>query len=490
MRYESVLQYPFDMLSIIRNGLPIGGKSNKKKIIIIGAGMSGLVAGSLLKQADHHVTILEANNRVGGRVYTIRSPFFAPGNYFDVGAMRIPSNHKLAMEYIHKFRLPVNPFFNTNPNDLIYANNVLTTRKYYELNPDVLEYPLKQSERGKTAQELFLEATQPFRDLYYGSPPQEQEKLRDRFSQYSMREFLKFNPYGISLSDGAIRKIAVLLGIEGFPEYSFIDILTDIAFPIFSQEIDFVEITGGNDRLPWSFYPGLKSNICFNQQVERIYNTKGGIRVQTKNTLTNQICVFEGNYSVITIPFPLIQFVDIYPYDSISFDKYQIIRELNSINAVKIGIEFKNRFWERIGVGNAVTDQPTRYSYIPSHGRGTPGPAVLLASYTWGHDSELWTSLSLEGKVKEALTDLAKIYGNVVYKEYLTTVAYDWALNPFSAGAFTLFLPGQGENFSAVMKKTEGRLHFAGEGPSDFHGWIEGAIESGIRAAHEVNKRD
>ncbi|MBA2176087.1 flavin monoamine oxidase family protein [Halobacillus locisalis] len=487
--YENVLQYPFDMLSIIRNGLLVGGRSNKKKVIIIGAGMSGLVAGSLLKQAGHHVTILEANNRVGGRVYTIRSPF-APGNYFDVGAMRIPSNHKLVMEYIHKFRLPVNPFFNTNPNDLIYANHVLTTRKYYELNPDVLEYPLKQSERGKTAQELFLEATQPFRDLYYGSPPQEQEKLRDKFSQYSMREFLKFNPFGISLSEAAIREVAVLLGIEGFPECSFVDILTDIAFPIFSQEVDFVEITGGNDCLPWSFYPGLKSNIFFNQQVERIDNTEDCVKVHTKNTSTNQVHVFEGDYSVITIPFPLIQFVDINPYHSISFDKYQIIRELISINAVKIGIEFKTRFWERNDVGNAVTDQPTRYSYIPSHGRGTPGPAVLLASYSWGHDAELWTSLSFEEKVKEALKDLSKIYGHIVYEEYLTTVAYDWALNPFSAGAFALFLPGQGEKFSTVMKKPEGRLHFAGEGASDFHGWIEGAIESGIRAAHEINIRD
>ncbi|WP_281975028.1 flavin monoamine oxidase family protein [Halobacillus litoralis] len=487
MGNNSTLRYPNDMLSIIRNGLPKQGES--KRILIIGAGMAGLVAASLLKQAGHDVTILEGNNRIGGRVYTIRSPFFGFGNYLDVGAMRIPTNHKLVMEYIRKFGLPVNPFINTSPEDLIYANNVLTTREYYEINPDVLNYPLKENEKGKTAKELFLEATQPFIDLYYGSTLEEKQRLREKYAHYSMREFLKYNPFSIDMSDAAIRKMYVLLGIEGFPEYSFIDILTDIAFPIFSQSIDFIEITGGNDLLPWSFYPELKDNIRFNQQAEKIYQTERRVKVETINPQTKYKRCFDADYVIVTIPFPLFQFIDVYPYESISFEKYQIIRELNTINAVKIGMEFKTRFWERAGVGNAVTDQPTRYTYVSSHGLGTHGPAVLLASYSWGHDSELWTSLPLEKKIKEALTDLSEIYGNVVYDEYVTTVAYDWGLNSFSAGAFTLFLPNQGEMLNEVMRKPEGRLHFAGEGPSKFHGWIEGAIESGIREAYEINKR-
>lgn len=60
-------KYPNDMLSIIKNGLP-NIKKRKKNVLIAGAGMAGLVSASLLKQAGHTVTVLEGNNRIGGRI--------------------------------------------------------------------------------------------------------------------------------------------------------------------------------------------------------------------------------------------------------------------------------------------------------------------------------------------------------------------------------------------------------------------------------------
>src|SRR5712691_7437098 len=81
-----------------------------KKILIIGAGMAGLSAGYELSQAGHDVTILEARQRPGGRVQTLREPF-SDGLYAEAGAARIPDNHDLTLKYVKLFDLPLEPMY-------------------------------------------------------------------------------------------------------------------------------------------------------------------------------------------------------------------------------------------------------------------------------------------------------------------------------------------------------------------------------------------
>lgn len=482
----SYLNYPDDMLHLIRNGLNKG--TTPKRILIAGAGMAGLVAASLLKQAGHHVTVVEGNARVGGRIYTVRKPF-SNGNYLEFGAMRIPDNHLLVLEYIRRFKLKTNNFINATPNDLIYVNNVLTTSSNYEQNPDVLNFPLSGWEQGKTATELFLAAVQPFLDRYQNSTTEEQEELMKQFDDYSMEAYLRDNPYGPSLSLNAIRLISIMLGMEGFRELSFVGIVTDIIYPIFNEDAQFFEIDGGNDRLPYSFLTELRNDIYVNEKISKIIQDEQGVLFQTTNQITGQVHTFRGDYAIITIPFSALELIEIEPFDSISFNKRQAIREILSISSVKIGLEFKQPFWERYHLGNAISDLPTRFSYIPSHAIGRPGPAVMLASYSWGHDAALWNSLSNQEVIQYALKNLAKIYGSIVYQEFLKGVTFNWGRNPFSAGCFTLYAPGQKTDLGDIIYQPEGRLHFAGEHTSTFHGWVEGAVESGIRAAYEVNGR-
>ena len=83
-----------------------------KKIIIIGAGMAGLVAGYELSQLGHDVTIFEARNRPGGRVQTLREPF-SDGLYAEAGAARIPTNHELTLKYVKLFDVQLEPMYPT-----------------------------------------------------------------------------------------------------------------------------------------------------------------------------------------------------------------------------------------------------------------------------------------------------------------------------------------------------------------------------------------
>lgn len=191
----------------------------------------------------------------------------------------------------------------------------------------------------------------------------------------------------------------------------------------------------------------------------------------------------------MTIPFSTLRFVEVEPYHSFSYYKRRSIRELNYISATKIAIEFKSRFWERGGQhgGRSITDLPIRFTYFPSYGTGKTGSAVVLASYTWADEAFTWDSLSEKERIQYALMNLAEIHGNQVYYEFVSGYSCSWSQNPYSAGGFTAFEPGQELELYPYISTPEGKVHFAGEHTTLTHGWMQGAIESVIRVAYEIN---
>ncbi|MGM7700709.1 flavin monoamine oxidase family protein [Pseudalkalibacillus sp. Hm43] len=486
---NGILSYPDEMLSIIQNGLQKNTKP--KHVMILGAGMAGLVAGSLLKRAGHTVSILEGNSRVGGRIFTMRQPF-SEGNYFEAGAMRIPETHVLVLELIKRFKLPLNPFINSTPYDIIYVNGILTRRYLYDKDPDVLKYPVGDKYKKQTALNIFLEAVQPFFDLYTNASPEERIRLKKKYDSYSFGSFLKNNPFGKSLDASTVHLIQILLGIEGFPELSFVDIITDIVSNLFSSDLKYYEIIGGNDRLPWSFMKELSSNLYLYENVTDIKQYDKSVVVSTVDPRTGKRSGIQADYAITTIPFSVFQFINIEPFSSISFEKRTAIQTMHYVPATKIGLEFGYKFWEKDQLfgGSMTTDFPLQFAYYPSHNIGKPGPGVMLGSYSWEDNAALWDALPEDRRIQEALQMLARVHGPVVFQTFRKGASFSWAQNPFSGGCFTLFKPYQYSEFGQVIKQPEGRLHFAGEHTSSFHGWIEGAIESGVRTAFEVNARD
>jgi len=188
----------------------------------------------------------------------------------------------------------------------------------------------------------------------------------------------------------------------------------------------------------------------------------------------------------VTVPFPVLRHVEM--LKPLSQNKRRAIRQLHYDASAKILFQCRRRFWEEdegIFGGGTVTDLAVRNIFYPESGRET-GRGVLLASYTWSEDAQRWGSLAPEERIVQALENVAVIHPQV-RDEFEVGASKMWHDDPFAGGAFALFEPSQQSLLYQHIIAPEGRLHFAGEHASLCHAWIQGAIESGLRAALEIN---
>ncbi|MFE9860412.1 flavin monoamine oxidase family protein [Streptomyces sp. NPDC005780] len=138
--------------------------------------------------------------------------------------------------------------------------------------------------------------------------------------------------------------------------------------------------------------------------------------------------------------------------------------------------------------GGSVTDNANRFMYQPSHPvEGSKG-GVLLASYSWADDALKWDSLDDDERYPHALGGVQDVYGQRIEVFYTGAGAtQSWMRDPYAYGEAAVLLPGQHTELLADVRSAEGPLHFAGCHTSVKPAWIEGALESAVRAALEVH---
>lgn len=455
----------------------LGTATKPFDVLILGAGLAGLVAGFELVKAGHTVTILEARKRPGGRVFTMREPF-APGLHAEVGAMRVPASHWLTRLYIERFGLGLLPFAEQSSEAFYHLGGRRVRFREVEQDPSLIAHALPAAAGEITVKEKWQATIAPMIAKIRSDPEHGWQKVRDILDWLSLRQFLETHGW----TELEIEAFGVLENTEAAMGTSILELVREEVDQAFE---DLYQIEGGTDRLTEAFFEPLAPHVRLGAVVRAIDQNASGVTAHGESV--GGPFTVHADFMICTLPFSVMRHIEV--LTPFSAPKQRAIRELNYYSSGKIFLQTRTRFWEtREGIfgGYSRTDLPIRTIYYPEHGRAT-GRGVLLASYTWGQDAERWSSLDEKDRIARTVQYVAKIHPEIV-DEVEGGVSHMWHNDPFSGGAYALYEPTQETVHASAAAAPEGRIFFAGEHVARIRAWMQSALESGLKAAEDVHR--
>ncbi|KAG2224200.1 hypothetical protein INT45_001318, partial [Circinella minor] len=498
MYFDAVKFHKFQMMK--RNKIHASDKS--EKIGIIGAGMSGLFAGLLLEQAGiHNYEILEANNRLGGRVHTT---YFDNSStvYQEMGPMRFPisidygdkilpiTDHKsvfaLADELNklnknnEKYKIEFIKWIESSENNLSYKNGVrLPNGRVPTVGQVAANASLIKDTGTNYMKESIDKVMNPFftddwkelmgKDLYAAHS----KAIEEEYDDWSLWGWLHQNSQlSLNATDYYIGSEAGNIWQKMYDVFTF-------------SATNWSTIQGGLNRLPQGFEPILGNKVEFGIKVSKLaIKENGQISVQWKdNPYDYEYRSKNYDNVIVSVPFTIVRN---WHLPEMSYTLKQAIKNLNYISSCKVALEFSERFWEHyefpIKGGCDKTDLSIRTVCYPVNNVGQKGPAAMLASYASSDQGLRFASMTEDEHVARVLEDIIELHGDIVKEKY--TGRYDrvcWILDEFQSGSWARPEPGQHKLYMPSYFKMNHGIVFIGEHTDIKHAWISAALESSIR---------
>lgn len=443
-----------------------------QRIAVLGAGLAGLVAAHELAGAGHDVVVLEASARAGGRVRSWRESF-ADGLCGEAGAARIPPAHDLTLGYAKRFGLGFVPFYPAHGSTHdVFGSEVVTYPIHGAPDLSNLRLALTARER-KLGYAALGDATLAPLVAKMGDPaaaswPPAAIAGLDR---YTLREWLREQGW----SDASGRLFSV--GFEDLEGewFGLLWVLREIMMSPTSGAA-LVRIDGGNDRLPRAFADSLAGRIRYGHEVTALSQDEAGVTVRVRDREP-----VRADRAIVTIPFSVLRSVAI--ESPIAPGKRRAIEQLPYISLSRVALQVRGRDWlPRGSSGFARTELPSEV-WLFTHASNAPRDIVQV--YVKGNASQQLGAMGESERLEFATAHVDSIFpGFRAAVEGGTSVC--WEREPWARGAHAALSPGQTVELLPHLATAEGRFHFAGEHTSAYHGWMQGALVSGRRAALEA----
>ncbi len=450
----------------------VGNSKDRKKVIIVGAGLAGLSTAYELTKTGHDVVLLEARMQPGGRVRTKRSAF-AENFYVEEGAGRFPKSHNLTMRFIEEFGLETTPFYPQSGNLVTYVGKTHLYNSYAEQrNMAKVQLPFTTVERQSGEGGLFEKYVRPTLNQLGDITNRDwlSSDLR-ALDQLSWTEFLRKQ----GMSDAAIRFFNVgAININDGHEISALWLLRDML-----SGGKKYKIKGGNDQLPRAFANRLAPSIKYGKPVKRIEQFEFGVEAFFKTE--GSIGSVRGDYLVLATPFSVARRIDI---PSLSKSRRQLISGLTYASASRVTLQFDKRMWEGNDLnGFATSDHPLQ-TWHPTFDQ--PGSRGILQAYIRLSLSRQLSGMSEQERVLFTLSKMEEIFPGLK-NNFEGGSAKCWDQDPWAKGAASVHSPGQLTMFENAFDEPEGRIYFSGDHLSPWPAWMQGALYSGLDTASKID---
>ncbi|MGZ7038581.1 MAG: flavin monoamine oxidase family protein, partial [Thermoanaerobaculia bacterium] len=419
------------------------------RVIIAGGGIAGLTAAYRLQNAGIDVRVFDGQNRVGGRMFSLRG-FFPDGQVAELGGELIDTGHDHLRKLAAELSIELDDF---DSDDAALARDVWFFAGAQKSEHDVVEAFRPIAARVEADLARIGEA-----EINYSSRGAAAEIDRMTLAQWldgagATGWFRKLLDVGFTTE----------FGLE-IDRQSALNLLTMISptpepFRIFGESDERYHVRGGNDRIPAALATALGDRIELNSTLQRIRRRPDGLLECTFARGSTTVTA-AAEHVIVAIPFTMLRSVAIDV--ELPERKRRAIRELGYGTNAKLMIGFTQRIWRTKyqSNGSTLTDLPYQLTWETS--RLQDGASGILTNFTGGrHGIELGAGTPAE-RAAEAARQLDAIYPGIAALRGKEARMH-WPTNPWVRASYSSYLPGQWTTIRGAEREAVGNLHFAGE---------------------------